>query len=175
MSAVLLATEIPADVRGWWVSEKFDGVRAIWTGTALLSRHGRRLNAPAWFTESLPDIRMDGELWMGRGTFDSLLSKIQRKGGDWSGVEFHVFDVQAVGTFEERQHLLNRPLPRHVKAVPHLELAGHQALDVMEAAVVNAGGEGLVIRRPGHLYRPGRAGDVVKVKRLFPDLDRWQG
>ena len=26
------------------------------------------------------------------------------------------------------------------------------------------------------LYRrPGRAGDVVKVKRLFPDLDRWQG
>jgi ATP-dependent DNA ligase len=45
----------------------------------------------------------------------------------------------------------------------------------MEAAVVNAGGEGLVIRRPGHLYRPGRAGDVVKVKRRIEDMDRWQG
>jgi DNA ligase-1 len=175
MSAVLLASEIPADVRGWWVSEKLDGVRAIWTGTALLSRHGRRLNAPAWFTESLPDIRLDGELWMGRGTFPALLSKIQRKGGDWSGVEFHVFDVQAAGSVEDRQHLLNSPLPRHVRVIPHLECAGHEALDAIETAVVNAGGEGLVIRRPGHLYRPGRAGDVVKVKRLFPDLDRWQG
>lgn len=175
VSAVLLASEIPADVTGWWVSEKLDGVRAIWTGTALLSRHGKRLNAPEWFTASLPDIRLDGELWMGRGTFDKLRSKIQTKGGDWSGVEFHVFDVQAPGTFEERQAKLCRPLPRHVKAVPHLELSGHDALDAMEAAVVNAGGEGCVIRRPGSPYRPGRVGDVVKIKRLFPDLDRWQG
>ena len=37
------------------------------------------------------------------------------------------------------------------------------------------GGEGLVIRRPGSKYRPGRAGDVVKVKRLVADIDRWQG
>ena len=176
MSATLLASEIPADVTGWWVSEKLDGIRAIWTGTALLTRNGKRLNAPKWFTATLPkDIRLDGELWMGRGTFDELVSTIQRKGSDWAGVEFHVFDVQAPGAFEERQHLLNRQLPRHVKAVPHLECAGHDALDAMEAAVVNAGGEGLVIRRPGHKYRPGRAGDVVKVKRLFPDLDRWQG
>jgi DNA ligase-1 len=151
-------------------------VRAIWTGNKLISRHGRDLNAPEWFTAGLPkSIRLDGELWMGRGTFDKLVSTLQKKNSDWSGVEFHVFDVQAVGTFEERQHLLNRPMPRHVKAIPHLECAGHEALDAMEAAVVSAGGEGLVIRRPGHLYRPGRAGDVVKVKRLFPDLDRWQG
>jgi ATP-dependent DNA ligase len=45
----------------------------------------------------------------------------------------------------------------------------------MEVAVVNAGGEGLVIRRPGSPYRPGRIGDVVKVKRLTVDVDRWQG
>ena len=175
MSATLLASEIPADVTGWWVSEKLDGIRAIWTGTALLTRNGKRLNAPKWFTDSMPDIRLDGEIWMGRGTFDKLVSTIQRKASDWSGVEFHVFDVQAPGAFEERQHLLNRQLPRHVRVIPHLECAGHDALDAMEAAVVNAGGEGLVIRRPGHKYRPGRAGDVVKVKRLFPDLDRWQG
>ena len=175
MSATLLASEIPADVTGWWVSEKLDGIRAIWTGTALLTRNGKRLNAPKWFTDSMPDIRLDGEIWMGRGTFDKLVSTIQRKGSNWAGVEFHVFDVQAPGTFEQRQHLLNRPLPGHVRVIPHLECAGHDALDAMEAAVVHAGGEGLVIRRPGHKYRPGRAGDVVKVKRLFPDLDRWQG
>ena len=175
MSAALLASEIPSDVAGWWVSEKLDGVRAIWTGTALLSRHGRPLNAPAWFTAGLPaDIRLDGELWMGRGTFDALLSKIQGK-GDWSGVQFHVFDVQGSGTFEERQSALCRPFPSHVKPVPHLELSGHDALDAMEANIVANGGEGCVIRRPGSPYRPGRIGDVVKVKRIFPDIDRWQG
>ena len=79
MSAALLASEIPANVTGWWVSEKLDGVRAIWTGTALLTRNGKRLNAPKWFTDSMPDIRLDGELWMGRGTFDKLVSTIQRK------------------------------------------------------------------------------------------------
>ena len=176
MSAALLASEIPADVSGWWVSEKLDGVRAIWTGTALLSRHGKRLNAPEWFTDSLPsDIRLDGELWMGRGTFDALLSKIQTKGGDWAGVQFHVFDVQCVGTFEERQHALNLPLPAHVRVVPHLELEGHESLSAMESAIVAGGGEGCVIRRPGSPYRPGRIGDVVKVKRLVEDIDRWQG
>jgi DNA ligase 1 len=176
MSAALLASEIPSDVAGWWVSEKLDGVRAIWTGTALLSRHGKPLNAPAWFTASLPaDIRLDGELWMGRGTFDALLSKIQRKGGDWSGVEFHVFDVQVAGTFEDRQSALCRPFPSHVKPVPHLELSGHEALDAMEANIVANGGEGCVIRRPGSPYRPGRVGDVVKIKRLVADVDRWQG
>jgi DNA ligase-1 len=176
VNPALLASDIPADVRGWWVSEKLDGVRCIATGTALLSRHGKPLNPPAWFLEGLPtDIRLDGELWMGRGTFDRLVSTIQRKNSDWSGVEFHVFDVQSVGTFEDRQHKLNRPLPTHVRVVPHLECAGHDALDAMEAAVVNAGGEGLVIRRPGSPYRPGRIGDVVKVKRLTVDVDRWQG
>lgn len=176
MSAVLLASEIPSSVRGWWVSEKLDGVRAIWTGTALLSRHGKRLNAPSWFTESLPeDIRIDGELWMGRGTFDALLSKIKSKGGDWAGVEFHVFDVQGSGTFEERQAKLCRPFPAHVRIVPHRELSGRFEMDAMESAIVALGGEGLVIRRPGHLYRPGRLGDVVKIKRLTadrPDGDR---
>jgi DNA ligase-1 len=175
MNPALLASDIPADVTGWWVSEKLDGIRAIWTGTALLTRHGKRLNAPKWFTDSMPDIRLDGELWMGRGTFDKLVSTIQRKNSDWSGVEFHVFDVQAVGTFEERQHLLNRQLPRHVRVVPHLECAGHDALDAMEATVVAAGGEGLVIRRPGSPYRPGRIGDCIKIKRLTVDVDRWQG
>ena len=35
----------------WLVSEKYDGVRAWWDGQALYSRTGRRLPAPAWFTE----------------------------------------------------------------------------------------------------------------------------
>ena len=35
----------------YWVSEKYDGVRGYWDGTALISRGGERIPAPAWFTQ----------------------------------------------------------------------------------------------------------------------------
>jgi ATP-dependent DNA ligase len=103
MKPQLLTTTIPADVRGWWASEKFDGVRAIWNGRSLHYRSGRAINAPEWFTRGLPaGIRLDGELWMGRGKFDDLVSAIQKKGSDWNGIRFMIFDLAAPGGFEER-------------------------------------------------------------------------
>jgi len=178
-SPQLLTSEIPADVTGWWVSEKYDGIRAIWTGSALLTRHGKKLNAPAWFLAGLPkNVRLDGELWMGRGTFDQLVSVIQRKDSDWQGVRFMVFDLADVGTFEERESKLEKlamKFPVHVERVLHCCLNGHEELDLIERKIVRHGGEGCVIRRPGCKYRPGRCGDVVKIKRLVEDLERWQG
>lgn len=176
-NAALLTSEIPADVTGWWVSEKYDGVRAIWTGTKLLSRHGKDLKAPAWFTKGLPkNVRLDGELWMGRGTFDKLVSVIQKKGSDWAGVMFMVFEIADVGTFEERhERLLAMKLPDPVLFALHWKLKGMSDLDYIERGIVLQGGEGCVIRRPGSKYRPGRMGDTIKVKRLVADIDRWQG
>jgi DNA ligase-1 len=174
MQAALLTSQIPPEVAGWWVSEKLDGVRAIWTGSRLLSRHGKDLKAPAWFTAGLPSgFRLDGEIWMGRGTFDALLSSIQIKGSDWRNVTYHVFDLAESGTFEDREAKLAKiKLPSHVYRVAHRQLSGHADLSGMEAEIVSNGGEGCVIRRPGSNYRPGRMGDVIKVKRLVSDLDR---
>lgn len=178
-TAQLLTDKIPSDVSGWWVSEKFDGVRAIWNGRKLLSRHGKDLKAPAWFTAGLPkNVRLDGELWMGRGTFDALVSTIQTKGSDWAGVMFMVFDLADLGAFEARYKKvlsIRAKFPEHVKVVAHHRLADHAELSAMEAEIVAAGGEGCVIRRPACFYRPGRCGDVIKIKRLVADLDRWQG
>jgi len=175
-SAALLTADLPADVSGWWASEKYDGVRAIWNGRKLLSRNGKDLNAPAWFTKGLPNRRLDGELWMGRGTFDQLVSVIQRKDSAWEGVRFMVFEIAGEGTFEWRDiELAFLPLPKHCKKVKHHELLSSNHLDEMENSIVRNGGEGVVIRRPGSKYRPGRCGDVIKVKRLVADVDRWQG
>ena len=58
----------------YWVSEKFDGVRGYWDGTALISRGGERIPAPAWFTQGWPSTPMDGELWAGRGRFSHAQS-----------------------------------------------------------------------------------------------------
>ncbi|CCV00174.1 unnamed protein product [Malassezia sympodialis ATCC 42132] len=78
--------KITSDPTGWWISEKLDGVRAIWDGKSLWSRNGRLWAAPSWFTncsylrtnEVLPvSIPLDGELWIDRGLFE-LTSSICR-------------------------------------------------------------------------------------------------
>ena len=53
---VQLALEAPPDVdpRGWLISEKFDGVRAWWDGQVLRFRSGIVIEAPGWFSASLP-------------------------------------------------------------------------------------------------------------------------
>src|ERR1700742_4064740 len=51
------------------VSEKYDGVRAVWDGRVLRPRSGRPVSAPAAFVEALPREAVDGELWLGRGRF----------------------------------------------------------------------------------------------------------
>ena len=53
-----------ADLTGWWMSEKLDGVRAYWDGKQFLSRLGNLYHAPAWFIAGLPDVPLDGELWI---------------------------------------------------------------------------------------------------------------
>lgn len=55
------------DIRQYLVSEKFDGVRAIWTGKQFVTRQGNPINPPKWFTAPLPDVWLDGELWTKRG------------------------------------------------------------------------------------------------------------
>jgi DNA ligase-1 len=84
------------DVRGWWLSEKLDGMRCWWDGgvtrglkkidvpwantdaddryinipkaTGLWSRNGQPICAPVWWLDEMPKgISLDGELWYGRG------------------------------------------------------------------------------------------------------------
>ena len=54
------------DPTGWWMSEKYDGLRAYWDGTKFLSRQGNQFCAPSFFLKDLPaDHTLDGEVWMG--------------------------------------------------------------------------------------------------------------
>ncbi len=55
------------DVSEYWTSEKLDGIRALWDGKHLYTRNGNRIYAPKWFTESLPEVHLEGELWAGQG------------------------------------------------------------------------------------------------------------
>ena len=101
------------DLSGWWMSEKLDGVRAYWDGRQFLSRQGNVYHAPVWFTAGLPDVPLDGELWIERKKFQRTVSIVRRqdKSDLWKEVRFLVFDAPASGgPFEERLAFLKEAL-----------------------------------------------------------------
>ena len=82
--AILLAETYNGqiDVSRYLVSEKLDGVRAVWDGRVLRFRSGNVINAPQWFIDGLPKVPLDGELWLGRGRFERL-SGISARRSRW--------------------------------------------------------------------------------------------
>lgn len=51
------------DPTGWWMTEKYDGIRVYWDGGKLYTRTGKMIITPPSFTSGLPNIPMDAELW----------------------------------------------------------------------------------------------------------------
>ena len=160
------------DLSAYLVSEKFDGVRAIWDGEALHSRRGNRFAAPAWFLRGFPETPLDGELWMGRGEFEKLSGAVRRKVPDhraWRRIRYLVFDLPAhSGTFDERLHRLRRLVADseapHLVLIGQFRVADHEQLMEELDRVIARGGEGLMLRRTGSRHRAGRSDDLLKLK-----------
>jgi DNA ligase-1 len=51
------------DPTGWWMTEKYDGMRLYWNGKEFKTRLGRKVKAPESLTSQLPKFALDGELW----------------------------------------------------------------------------------------------------------------
>jgi DNA ligase 1 len=171
---LMLGREAADDVdpSGFLVSEKFDGVRALWDGQTLRSRSGHAATAPAWFTAALPHAPLDGELWIGRGRFESLLAAVQRAVPDetaWRAVQFLAFDQPGTeGPFEERAARLATLVDRHgcpwLHAVDQYRIGSRSELQHRLQQVVAAGGEGLMLHRANAVWQAGRSSDLLKLK-----------
>lgn len=152
---------------GWLMSEKLDGVRAIWNGENLMTRNNNIIRAPRWFTDPLPkDVVLDGELWLGRGCFQKAVGIVRSHDGDWSGMQFMVFDTVQEGDYSQRYAALKAlPLPSHVTVLEQFTYACPADLDAFEANILSQGGEGVIIRNPSAGYQQKRTSDLLKVKR----------
>lgn len=159
------------DVANYWVSEKYDGVRAYWDGKKLWTRHGNTINAPAWFTKQLPAIALDGELWAGRNRFEAASSTVLDAiphDESWHEIRFMVFDLpQDARPFDARLATLNAMAPElapvaHI--VPQLRIGNRDKLLDELHRVVALGGEGLMLHRADSLYRGERTDDLLKMK-----------
>src|SRR5882672_4493638 len=152
------------DLSDWWMSEKLDGVRAYWDGKQFLSRQGNLYHAPAWFIAGLPEVPLDGELWIDRKKFQRTVSIVRRqdKSDLWNEVKFLVFDAPtASGGFEDRLKFLKDALARgaakFARQHPHERCKNLEALRAELTRIEALGGEGLMLRQPGSKYVAGRS------------------
>lgn len=106
-------------VAGMMLSRKLDGMRCLWLkatkgmavkdipfanrdkdsrdhiATGLWSRYGKIIHCPPDFTAGWPDYPLDGELYIGRQTFQQLMSTVKDLVPDrikWAPVKYMVFD-----------------------------------------------------------------------------------
>lgn len=108
---------------GKFMSEKLDGQRCFWDGgitrglpvtqipwanilkdaryitapvsTGLWTRYGKTIQAHSDWLDDLPACPLDGELWLGRGRFQemvSIASRIDPIEAEWARVGYHVWD-----------------------------------------------------------------------------------
>lgn len=171
---ILLANVYRAqvDVTQYLVSEKLDGVRALWDGRRLRFRSGKPIHAPAWFLAGLPQQALDGELWMGRGSFEQLSGAVRKEipvDDEWRQVRYMIFELPgASGSFRERVdqigQLVRQANVSWLQQVEQFKVADDASLRQRFAAVVAAGGEGLMLHRADAAYETGRSDTLLKLK-----------
>jgi DNA ligase 1 len=159
------------DVEGFLMSEKLDGWRCGFFGGKLWTRGGIQFDAPEWFLAGLPDVALDGELFLGRGRLYGMQGAMR---DGWHGLSFQVFDApEYLIPFRKRYAMLKTlSLPSQVAVVKQERCLGTVHLIDAADAVVARGGEGMVVRNPRALYCHGRTDDVLRWVPQCPSVNR---
>lgn len=160
------------NIDNWFVSEKLDGIRAIWNGSNLRSRNGNIFHPPKYFIETFPkDLFLDGELFLERGKFSETVSivKKQYSHDGWDKIKFLVFDAPGLkAQFKDRLCIIEASLgeanKKYIELHHHEVLKDKEELDKRLREVISKKGEGLIVRDPDSFYENRRSKSMLKVK-----------
>ena len=166
------------NVSGWLASEKLDGVRAYWDGENLLSRQGKKLNAPLSFTKNFPKFALDGELYAKELKFEEIQATVMDKLPDekaWSRLKFHIFDVpEASGGLLTRLEILAKFLKnepnQNLIIIKQIKMRDNAQFLKFAEEIIAKGGEGAVVREPNAPYERKRSKNALKFKK-FKDAE----
>ncbi|MCW8827836.1 MAG: DNA ligase [Gammaproteobacteria bacterium] len=158
---------------GWWMSEKYDGVRGYWDGKQMVSRGGGPIVLPQSLQHALPPFPLDGELWAGRDRFAHTLATVRDRqpGEGWADIRYLVFDAPAMdGTFEARLAMVEQWLSENpaetIRTVKQIRCRGEGHLQQFLDGIEARSGEGVMLRAAASPYQAGRSPHLRKVKRF---------
>jgi hypothetical protein len=78
--------------------------------TGLWSRYGNPIAAPDWFLNTLPCTPLDGELWAGRGNFQTVMSCIRKDvpiDDEWKNIRYGIFGAPDFKVFAQDGEIKN--------------------------------------------------------------------
>ena len=174
----------------WLASYKHDGVRCLlyWKNGEVrtASRGGQNYDTAAWYIREDPyiisllkdtDLILDGELYI-HGKPLSFISGLCRRDGiipDHELLKFHCYDIvdknSPASVRVAKLGKIKKDCPENSKLVivDHKPVTGKDEIMAYHDQAINDGYEGLVLRDPESLYKPGgRTNAWLKVK-LFSD------
>lgn len=169
--SVLLAHDYNSkrdNIMGWYASEKYDGIRFLWTKGKMLTRAGKEYKyVPQTVLDALPQgFDIDGEIWAGRGNFNivSRMSTIKIGGKYsqdqldeiWNSCKIVIFDHPTNDPipYEERMKLLHSNVVQTCRIII-VEFFTVNDMDTLQKKyedIIENGGEGIMLRKPGSLY-----------------------
>ncbi|MBQ4833109.1 DNA ligase [Pseudoalteromonas sp. MMG010] len=164
------------NINHYLVSEKFDGVRAIWTGEKFITRKGNTIHPPIWFSDPLPNIWLDGELWIERGKFSQVSGIVRTQIPNdiaWQQISYLIFDMpDSTLPFSTRyknyRDLVTNINAPHIKAVEQHHFNDTQLLMAYFNDITQQGAEGVMLHLANAKYKSGRSNTLLKLK---PYLD----
>jgi DNA ligase-1 len=161
------------NISGWMMSEKLDGIRAIWDGKTLHTRNNHIIHAPDWFVKHFPPFSLDGELWTKRGEFEKIQSIVldDKPTEAWREITYNVFEVpHAKGNFLERLALVKPYHDSYLKTIKQIKCRDKIDLLSFLKEIEAKGGEGVIVKNPQLAYFGGRSKEILKVK-SFKDME----
>ncbi|WP_286263272.1 DNA ligase [Thalassotalea atypica] len=167
-----------AKIEEHYISEKLDGIRGYWTGKQLLTRSGKVISAPDFFTKNWPMMPMEGELWSARGEFQTIMSIVRKKSPiaqEWQTIRFMIFDLpQHTGLFEQRFAAMTRVVKTtdspYLQLIEQISVESNTQLHAYYRNIIKNGGEGVMLHHKQSLYKSGRTQQLMKLK-PFIDAD----
>jgi len=144
-------------VAGCYASRKLNGVACLWDGSQAWTRSGNRIALPAHIRATLPAIALDCEIISGEGgnvdfTAASLAVRLNRWTPDIHAVAFDAPTMP--GDWLQR---IEAARAAGSPCVSWTVCKGETDLLWLFDRITKPGGEGVMFRKPGIRYRPGRA------------------
>jgi DNA ligase-1 len=154
------------------VQEKFDGVRALWDGSKLVSREGIDFSAPDWFLAGLPaGVPLDCELFHSRSGGHCAVDSVIKSANGWESLSLVIFDAPATaGNYTTRHASIPATGNKFHWVAPFWQLETIASLRVQLKALWSNGGEGFMLRCPKASYSAGRSRKLIKFKKLSDTL-----
>lgn len=139
------------------------------------------------FFKENPDIILDGEIYKFGWTLNKIsgICRSQKTAYDGDPLELYIYDIVDVNKpFKERLEILNiisntldlsfnperewKENELKIQIVPQITVSGWNNMKNLHDTWVSEGWEGLVIRDPDTVYKPGSRGNfMVKIKEYF--------